>query len=111
MKVVFAEPVKFALTGDGDGGSTSVDVGGVRNGVILICLKRSAADRNGHFRSMCLGVIGHVSDEGANVQPENFRRIDSEGLFRQAREVIAPYTGDDDLRSTGVDVVLIVETV
>ena len=26
---------EVALTGDGDGGSTSVDVGGVRNGVIL----------------------------------------------------------------------------
>ena len=96
---------EVALTGDGDGGSTSVDVGGVRNGVILICLKRSAADRNGHFRSMCLGVIGHVSDRRERAAG-NFRRIDSEGLFRRAREVIA-YTGDDDLRSTGVDVVLI----
>ena len=54
---------------------------------------------------MCLGVIGHVSDRRERAAG-NFRRIDSEGLFRQAREVIA-YTGDDDLRSTGVDVVLI----
>ena len=96
---------EVALAGDGNCGGTGVDVGGVRNGVILICLKRSAADRNGHFRSMCLGVIGHVSDRRERAAG-NFRRIDSEGLFRRAREVIA-YTGDDDLRSTGVDVVLI----
>ena len=96
---------EVALAGDGNCGGTGVDVGGVRNGVILICLKRSAADRNGHFRSMCPGVIGHVSDRRERAAG-NFRRIDSEGLFRRAREVIA-YTGDDDLRSTGVDVVLI----